>query len=47
MQKGSLEAKGELWQVMFYPDAFSVKPILAKRHVGTHGRILRYTKYGR
>ena len=30
-QKGSLEAKGEQCQGMFYPDAFSVKSILAKR----------------
>ena len=30
-QKGSLEAKGESCQRMFYPDAFSVKSILAKR----------------
>ena len=29
-----------------YPYAFSVKSILAKRCVCTHGRILRCTKYG-
>ena len=31
---------------MFYLDSFSVKSILAKRCMHTHGRILRYTKYG-
>ena len=31
---------------MFYPDAFSVKSILAKRCVCMHGRILRSTKRG-
>ena len=45
-RKGSLEAKGELCQGMFYSDAFSVKSILAKRCMLTHGRILKYTKYG-
>ena len=28
-----------------YPDAFSVKSILAKKRVHTRGRILRWTKY--
>ena len=45
-RKGSLEAKGEWCQGKLYPDAFLVKSILAKRCVRTHGRILRYTKYG-
>ena len=40
MHKGSLEAKGELCQGVFYPDTFSVK------FVFTYVRILRYTKYG-
>ena len=31
---------------MFYPDAFSVGSIFAKRCVRTEGRILRYTKHG-
>ena len=33
-------------QGMFYPDAFLVKSILAKRRVHSHGRNLRYMKYG-
>ena len=55
-QKGSLEVQGKWgqgkwcqgkWcQGMFYPNAFSVESTLAKRCVHTHGRILRYTKYG-
>ena len=45
-QKGSLEAKGEFCQGMFYPDTFWVESILAKRCVHTHRWILRYTKYG-
>ena len=32
---------------MVYPDTFPVGSILAKRYLCTHGRILRYTKYGR
>ena len=32
--------------IMFYPDSFSVKSILANRCMYTHGRKLRYTKYG-
>ena len=43
VQKGSLEAKGEWCQGMFYPNAFSVKSILAKRCMHTYGRVLRYT----
>ena len=46
VQKGSLEVKAESCQLMFYPEAFLIKSILAKRHVHTHGRILRCTKYG-
>ena len=45
-RKGSLEDKGELCQRLFYPDAFPVKSILAKRCMLTHGRFLKYTKYG-
>lgn len=45
-RKGSLEAKQESCQGMFYPDAFFGK-ILAKKRVCTRGRILRYTKYRR
>ena len=45
-RKGSLEAQGELCQGLFYPDSFSVKSILAKRCMLTHGRFLKYTKYG-
>ena len=44
-RKGSLEAKEESCQGMFYPDAISVKSILAKRWVCTQGRVLRYTRY--
>ena len=33
LRKGPLDTKGELCQGMFYPDAFSVKSILAKRCV--------------
>ena len=32
--------------IMFYLDSFSVKSILAKRCMHTHGRIMIYTKYG-
>ena len=41
-RKGSLETKLESNQGMFYPEAFSVGSILAKRCTW----ILRYTKYG-
>ena len=34
-RKDSLDAKGEICQGMYYPDAFSVKSILAKRCVHT------------
>ena len=43
-RKCSLEAKGESCQGMFYPDAFSVGSILAKRYVCTHGRILKWSE---
>ena len=45
-KKCSLEAKGELRQVMFHPYAFVIDSILAKRCVCTLSRIPRYTKYG-
>ena len=41
-RKGFLGARGKLCQGMLDPDAFSVKSVLAKRSVCTHGRILRY-----
>ena len=44
-KKCSLEAKGELCQVMFHPYAFVRDSILAKRCVCTLERILRYTTY--
>ena len=44
-KKVSLEAKAESCQLMFYPDIFLVKSILANRCMHTHGKILRYTKY--
>ena len=44
--KGSLEARGEFCQGMFYPDTLLVESILAKRCVHTQGWILRYTKHG-
>ena len=41
-----LEVTGQWCQEMLCPYASSVEFILAKRCVCTHGRILRYTKYG-
>ena len=49
VQKGSLEAKGGYVKGCsppICPYVFVVGSILAKRCMCTHGRILRYTKYG-
>ena len=45
-QKGSSYPKEEQCQGMLYPYTFAVESILAKRWLCTHGRILRYIKYG-
>ena len=47
VQKSFLEGqRGVMSRDVLYPYAFSVKSILAKRCMGTQGRILRYMKYG-
>ena len=46
MQKRPPGRQRRFMSRMFYPQAFSVGFILAKRCVHTHGRFLRYTKYG-
>ena len=45
-QKRLIEGQRESCQGMFYPDAPSGRSILVKRRMGTHGRLLRDTKYG-
>ena len=46
-QKGSLEVKtGVMPSGQIYPQASLVESILAKRYTRTHGKILRYTRYG-
>ena len=46
-RKRSLQGKRELCQGTFYTDTLLGKSILSKRCVHTHGRILRYAKYGK
>ena len=44
-EKAPCRTNGEQCQGMFYPDAFVVGPILTKRCISIHRRILRHTKY--
>ena len=47
LPKSSLQVKRELCQGMFYTGTLLGKSVLSKWYVPTHGKILRYAKYGK